>query len=147
METENHKETTRVEAQARVDRGVEKLNADLGPIWPSRIDLDDLSLHDGSDCILGQLFDGYHDGTAAMWPDAPTSRYRSAYCCDACHGSQEQYEARLQKDAQVQTRDELAQSHGFLDDEDNDISYSDLQEIWEETIRRLRAEPTEGAPQ
>src|SRR5688500_15689704 len=127
-------EGTRIEAQARVDRGVEKLTADLGPVWPNRIDLDDLEMASSSGCILGQLFDDYHDGTEALWPDAPTSRYRSAYCCEGCHGSQEQYEEQLAKDSQIQTRTELARSHGFVDDEDANVDYWDLNRAWRATI-------------
>ena len=154
METENTasgREATLAEVQSRVDRGVEKLDADLGPVWVNRIDLDALNLGSSTNCVLGQLFDDYDDGVDAMWPDAPSSKpfCLGDYCCSECHGDEAEFNAELvQKRAaneQVTTRAELSASHGFVGELDADVWYDDLDTVWAATIARLRAERQEAA--
>lgn len=144
-------EAHEAEVQARVDRGVEKLDADLGPIWPSRIDLPALDMASASNCVAAQLFGGYNDGVAALWPDAPPipARYLRPYCCDLCHGDEAEYNAdqaiKAAENAANPSHDDLARSHGFLCDYEAEIYYDELQEVWTVTIERLRAERQEEA--
>lgn len=152
METENgmtpEEAARRSELQARVDRGVEKLDADLGPIWPSRIDLPTLAMCSNVDCVCGQLFGDYNDGVAALWPDAPSSsvRYLRPYCCNLCHGDEAEYVAQqavwAAENAANPCHDDLARDHGFLGDDEAGIYYDELLEVWTATIERLRQERT-----
>lgn len=154
METEGmtpEEEARRPELQARVDRGVEKLDADLGPIWVNRIDLAALDMTSASNCVAAQLFGEYNDGIEALWPDAPrgSGYYRRPYCCEMCHGPEDEFNAaqviREAEHAANPCHDDLARSHGFLGDDEAEVYYDELQEVWTSTIERLRAERQEEA--
>jgi hypothetical protein len=131
-------------AQLRVDAGVEKLDADLGPIWVHRVDLAALDMTSASNCVAAQLFGEYSEGVGALWPDAPRSpaHYLSGYCCKLCHGDEEQYNAdqvvKAAENAANPCCDDLARAHGFLGDDEAEIYYDELQTAWTTTIERLR---------
>lgn len=155
METnENQAEVTPEDAareakvQALVDRGVEKFDADLGPIWPSRIDLDALDMTSSYNCIAAQLFGEYVEGVEALWPDAARRpmHYLRNYCCQLCHGDEAEYNAsqavKAAENAANPCHDDFARSHGLLGDDEAEIYYDDLQDAWTRTITRLRQERT-----
>lgn len=148
METEGmtpEEQARLAEVQSRVERAVEKFDADLGPIWPSRIDLDALDMTSAYDCVVAQLFGEYNDGVEALWPDAAASKGWGApgaaeYHCELCCGTREEWAARQAERAEKPLRDDLARSHGLLGDEDCGVYYDELQEVWASTIERLRQE-------
>lgn len=135
METE-----TNPAAAEAVARGVELLDAHLGPDWPCKLDLDQLEMHSIYYCVLGQLYDDYWEGTESLWPDAPRNpRY---WCCSKCDGPLNEFEAR-----RPTSRSDLARRHGFLGDGPDGASTDDLQDAWRPVIERLRTErrPAEAA--
>ena len=145
-------EARRLEIQARVDRGVEKLDADLGPVWVNRVDLSNLRMYSSYTCVAAQLFGEYNEAVEALWPDAPRrsgTSYLRPYCCETCHGTEDEFNAaqaiRAAENAVNPGHDDLARSHGFLSDDEAEICYDQLQEVWTSTIERLRQERQEGA--
>ncbi len=58
--------TTAETFDARVKKGVEKLNAAKGADWVSLIDPSALDLMSSSKCVLGQLYGDYHDGLVKL---------------------------------------------------------------------------------
>lgn len=52
----------------RCQRGAKLLREKLGPKWYESIDKDNLRMHTGVSCVLGQLFQGYFKGVEALRP-------------------------------------------------------------------------------
>jgi hypothetical protein len=158
METEPRSEAVSepTEIESRVAKGIALLDEKLGRGWPMSVDLDILNMADGSDCLLGQLMDGYSDAVAELWPTAPARTARDrvrAYHCQICCGTPEEFAAAnppSDPDAPPEpSRWELGKLHGFDSDDEVDITCSELDEFWSETVLRLCQERIEdgGRPQ
>ena len=87
-----------------VQRGIALLDKQC-PGWESKIDLVNLSLSEGCNCILGQIYDEYNNGVQAL------------FGCDAY--AREPY---AMTDSEYQTIIE----HGFLTEDD----YDELEIVW-----------------
>jgi hypothetical protein len=55
----------------RCQKGTELLDRVLKPQWAKRIDLDRLSLINGSSCVLGQLYGHYTVGCEKLFGEQP----------------------------------------------------------------------------
>lgn len=66
--------TTAVILERRIDRGVEWLDGERGPLWVREIHTARLNLANPSRCVLGQLYGDFH---LVVGPFYPVSRGRA----------------------------------------------------------------------
>lgn len=53
--------------EAQIERGVEYLDQDLGPSWVEDIELDELELWSGCNCVVGQLYGEFWKQFDSLW--------------------------------------------------------------------------------
>jgi len=57
------------EVKARVEQGMALLQVKFGEDWVEHINCETLDLSDGAECVLGQLYDSYDEGTDVLGLD------------------------------------------------------------------------------
>lgn len=102
-----------------VQRGIALLDKHLGQGWVHRVNLDEFDLANPSDCIMGQLFNGwYYDGLDALG-------LGRGHANSLAHGFTWTGEQMHRKDGQ-------------------ETNYERIERQWKQTITRLRNERRGG---
>jgi len=116
--------SSKTEAEARVQRGIEFLEEKVGSGWKSLVDVEKLRLDIPHCCILGQVFSAQADGAAGS-----TSGYDYAVSS--------YFEGGDDIDG-----DEVAADNGF-DSVPGVVTYTDLEAAW----KRVLTDPVDGGGQ
>lgn len=74
-----------ISIEDRVTNGIVLLDV-TSPGWRDKVNIDDLNMRSGADCILGQIYGSYTDGVNALWSDWDS---RDDAELDAKHGFDE----------------------------------------------------------